>query len=168
MFMQIVTQVSGRLMALFTTVYTSIKAQLLLLVSKLRVSITQAFQSVVNLLRQSLQLVLTGLSSNPLAVALTKAVQSIKAALTSVKASLLQTGSLLQTIVQTIRPPAPTAPSPKKGKPVGITKSARSRTKENKIVQTHTARLLTQDGLKSQGLVKRLLQLVKQLLKIKH
>ena len=164
MFMQIVTQVSGRLMALFTTVYTSIKAQLLLLVSKLRVSITQAFQSVVNLLRQSLQLVLTGLSSNPLAVALTKAVQSIKAALTSVKASLLQTGSLLQTIVQTIRPPAPTAPSPKKGKPVGITKSARSRTKGNKTAPTPTEVPSTPVGLKLLGRVKQLLQRVKQLL----
>jgi hypothetical protein len=167
MFMQIVTQVSGRLMALFTAVYTLVKAQLLLLVSKLRVSITQAFQSAVNLLRQSLHLALTLLKSNPLAVALTKAVQSIKAAHISVKASLTQIGSLLQTIVQTIRPPVPTASSPKKGKPVGITKSARSRTKGNKTAQTPTEAQSTPVGLKLLGHAKQLLQRVKQLLKTK-
>ena len=164
MFMQIVTQVSGRVTALFIQAYTLIKALLCKLVSSLRASFTQAYQSVVNLLRQSLQLVLTGLKSNPLAVALTKAVQSIKAALTSVKASLLQIGSLLQTIVQTIRPPVPTASSRKKGKPVGITKSARSRTKGNKTAPTPTEAQSTPVGLKLLGHAKQLLQRVKQLL----
>ena len=46
-------------------------------------------------------------------------------------------------------------PLPKKGKPVGITKSARSRLKENKTVPTPTALQSTQDGLKSQGRAKR-------------
>jgi hypothetical protein len=46
-------------------------------------------------------------------------------------------------------------PLPKKGKPVGITKSARSRLKENKTVPTPTAPQSTQDGLKSQGRAKR-------------
>jgi hypothetical protein len=63
--------------------------------------------------------------------------------------------------------PAPTAQKQKKGKPVGITKSARSRTKGSKTVQTHTAAMLTQDGLKYQTLVSQLLQRVKQLLKVK-
>jgi hypothetical protein len=61
--------------------------------------------------------------------------------------------------------PVPTAQLQKKGKPVGITKSARSRTKGNKTAQTHTASLLTPAGLKSQGRVSQLLQRVKQELK---
>jgi hypothetical protein len=144
-----------------------VQERLFKLVSNLLASITQAYQNAANLLLRLPQLVRTTLSSNPLVVALIKAVQSIKVALTSVKASLIQIGSLLQTIVQTIRQPAPTAPSQKKGKPVGITKSARSRTKENKTVQTPTAPLLTQAGLKLVGLVKQLPQHVKQLLKVK-
>ena len=47
--MQLVTQVLGRLMDQCLTVYTLIKGLLLLLVSKLRVSITQVSQSVANL-----------------------------------------------------------------------------------------------------------------------
>ena len=58
-------------------------------------------------------------------------------------------------------------PLPKKGKPVGITKSARSRLKENKTVPTPTALQSTQDGLKSAGLAKPLRQPAKQLLKAK-
>jgi hypothetical protein len=166
MFMRIVQQVNGLITGLFTTVYSSVKAQLLLLVSKLRVSITQAYLNVVNQLRRLLQLVLTALSSNPLAVALIKAVQSIKAALISVKASLTQVGSLLQTIVRTTPQPAPTAPSPKKGKPVGITKSARSRTKGSKTAPTPTAPQSTPAGLKLQDRVNQLLQRAKALLKI--
>ena len=61
--------------------------------------------------------------------------------------------------------PVPTAQLQKKGKPVGITKSARSRTKGNKTAQTHTASLLTPAGLKSQGRVSQLLQRAKQELK---
>ena len=44
--MQIVTQVLGRVMDRFTTVYMWIMAQLSLRVSKLRVSITHIYQSV--------------------------------------------------------------------------------------------------------------------------
>jgi hypothetical protein len=47
--MQLVTQVLGRLMDQCLTVYTLIKGLLSLLVSKLRVSITQVSQSVANL-----------------------------------------------------------------------------------------------------------------------
>ena len=60
---------------------------------------------------------------------------------------------------------AHTAQSPKKGKPVGITKSARSHLNENKTAQTHTAALLTQDGLKYQGRAKQRHQRAKQELK---
>jgi hypothetical protein len=166
MFMRIVTQVNGLLTGLFTTAYTWVKAQLLLLVSKLRVSISQAYLNVVSQLRRHLQLVLTMLKSNPLVVGLIKAVQSIKAALISVKVNLIRIGSLLQTIVRTTPPPAPIAHKRKKGKPVGLTKSARLRTKEKIIVPTPTAHLLTPAGLKSQGRVKRLLQRVKAMLKV--
>jgi hypothetical protein len=47
--MQLVTRVLGRLMDQCLTVYTLIKGLLLLLVNKLRVSITQVSQSVANL-----------------------------------------------------------------------------------------------------------------------
>ena len=47
--MPLVTQVLGRLMAQCLTVYTLIKGLLFTLVSKLLVSITQVYQSVVNL-----------------------------------------------------------------------------------------------------------------------
>ena len=47
--MHLATQVLGRLMAQCLTVYTLIKGLLSLLVSKLLVSITQVYQSVVNL-----------------------------------------------------------------------------------------------------------------------
>jgi hypothetical protein len=167
MFMRIVQRVNGLIMAQYIRASMLVQAQLLPLVSNLLASITQAYQSVVNLLLRLPQLVQTGLNINLLRASLITVVQSIKAALTSVKASLIQIGSLLQTIVQTIRQPAPTAPSQKKGKPVGITKSARSRTKENKTVQTPTAPLLTQAGTKLVGLVKQLPQHVKQLLKVK-
>jgi hypothetical protein len=167
MFTRIVQRVNGLIMARYIQASSWVKTQLLPLVSNLLASITQAYQSVVSLLLRLPQLVRTTLSSNPLAVALIKAVQSIKVALISVKASLTQIGSLLQTIVQTIRPHAPTMPSPKKGKPVGVTKSARSHSKENKTAQTPTAPQSTPAGLKSQGLAKRLLQRVKQLLKAK-
>lgn len=59
----------------------------------------------------------------------------------------------------------PTAQKQKKGKPVGITKSARSHLKENKTAQTHTAALLTPDGLKYQGRAKQRHQRAKQELK---
>jgi hypothetical protein len=167
MFTHIVSQLSGRITALFTQALASLKALLCKLVSSLHVSITQAYQNADNLLRLRLQLALTTLKSNPLVVGLTKAVQSIKVAHTSVKASLTQIGSLLQTIVQTIRPPAPTVSSPKKGKPVGVTKSARSRTKKNKTAPTPTEVQSTQDGLKLLGHAKQLLQRVSQLWKAK-
>jgi hypothetical protein len=164
MFMQIVTQVSGRITALFTTVYTLVKAQLLLLVSKLRVSITQAYLNVVNRL-QSL-LALLELSIKVLAVNLIILVQSIKAEVIAALTKLWGRGLQLLTTARLIPPPAPTAPKRKKGKVVGLTKSARSRTKEKIIVPTPTAHLLTPGGLKLRGRVSLLLQRVKAMLKV--
>jgi hypothetical protein len=167
MFTHIVSQLSGRITALFTQALASLKELLCKLVSSLRVSITQAYQNADNLLRLRLQLALTTLKSNPLVVGLTKAVQSIKVAHTSVKVNLLQIGLLLLTTARQIRQLVPTAQSPRKGKPVGITKSARLRTKKNKTAPTPTEVQSTQDGLKLAGLVKQLLQRAKQLLKAK-
>jgi hypothetical protein len=58
-----------------------------------------------------------------------------------------------------------TAQKQKSDKPVEKTKSAQSHTKENKTAQTHTAALLTQDGLKYQGRAKQRHQRAKQELK---
>jgi hypothetical protein len=115
MFTQIVSQISGRITALYTQALVSLKALRCKLVSNLRVKSIQVYQSVASRLSQLVSIV------------------------------------LLQ----------------KKGRPVGKTKSARSRTRKSKTAQTHTARRSTQDGLKSAGLAKRLRQPAKQLLKAK-
>jgi hypothetical protein len=167
MFTRIVQRVNGLIMAQYIQASSWVKTQLLPLVSNLLASITQAYQSVVNLLLRLPQLVQTGLNINLLRASLITVAQSIKAALTSVKASLIQTGSQLLTTVRQTKQAVPTAPLPRKGKPVGITKSARSRSKGNKTAQTPTAPQSTLVGLKSQGLVKLLLQRAKQLLKAK-
>jgi len=135
------------------------------LLGLLGVLTAQMIQLVV--LCQSLlsQLVKTVLKIKLLLASLIILVQSIKLELINVKAKVLQIGSLLQTIVAQILHLVPTAQKQKKGKPVGITKSARSHLKENKTVQTHTAALLTQDGLKSQTHAKQRHQRVKQELK---
>jgi hypothetical protein len=164
MFMHIVTQLSGRITALFTQALVSLKALLCKLVNNLRVNITRVYQNVVSLCRLAVQ---TMLNIKVLLVPLITAVQSIKVALISVKARVLPLGQLLLTIVHQTKQAAPTAPSPKRGRPVGVTKSARSRSKKNKTAQTPTAPQSTLDGLKSVGLVKQLLQRAKQLLKAK-
>lgn len=52
MLMRIVMQVRGQIMAQFTRLYLSVTTLLLSSAKKLRALITQAYQSVVNLLRQ--------------------------------------------------------------------------------------------------------------------
>jgi hypothetical protein len=167
MFTRIVQRVNGLVMGLFTQASMLVKGLLFKPVNSLRVSITQASQSVRNLYLLNLLRVPTGSNINLLRVSLITAVQSIKAALTSVKASLIQTGSQLLTTVRQTKQAVPTAPLPRKGKPVGITKSARSHLSVSKTAQTNMAPQSTLAGLKSQGLVKRLLQRAKQLLKAK-
>jgi hypothetical protein len=54
MFMHIVSHLSGRITALFTQALVSLKALLCKLANNLRVSFSQASQSVVNLLRHHL------------------------------------------------------------------------------------------------------------------
>jgi hypothetical protein len=167
MFTRIVQQVNGLIMAQYIRVSSLVQERLFKPVNNLHASITQAYRSAVNLLLRLPQLVLTGLNINLLRASLITVVQSIKAALTNVKASLLQIGSLLLTTVRQTKQAAPTTPLRKRGRPAGITKSARSRLKGNKTAQTPTAPQSTPAGLKLQGLAKQLLQRVKQLLKVK-
>jgi hypothetical protein len=167
MFMRIVQRVNGLVMAQYIRASMLVKGLLFKPVNSLRVSITQASQSVRNLYLLNLLRVPTGSNINLLRVSLITAAQSIKAALMYVAAKVIRTGSQLLTTVRPTKQAVPTTPSPKKGRPVGITKSARSRSKGNKTAQTPTAPQSTQAGLKSQGLVKQLLQRAKQLLKAK-
>jgi hypothetical protein len=111
------------------------------------------------------QLAQTVLKIKVLVASLITQVQSIKVELINVKAKALQIGSLLRTIVAQIRQLAAISHKQKSDKPVEKTKSAQSPTSENKTVQTHTAALLTQDGLKSQGRAKQRHQRAKQELK---
>jgi hypothetical protein len=167
MFMRIVQRVNGLIMAQYIQASSWVKTQLLPLVSNLLASITQAYQNVVNLLLRLPQLVQTGSNINLLRVNLITVGQLIKAVLTSVKVNLLQIGSLLLTTARQIRQLVPTAQSPRKGKPVGITKSARSHLSVSKTAQTNTVNQLIQDGTKYQGRAKRHRQRVKQPLKAK-
>lgn len=167
MFTRIVQRVNGLIMAQYIRVSLWVKGRLSQLVNSLLASITQVFRNAANLQLLNLLRVPTGSSTNLLRVSLTTAGQLTKAALTSAKASLIQIGSLLLTTVRQTKQAAPTTPLRKKGKPAGITKSARSRSKGSKTAQTPTAPQSTQDGLKSQGLVNQLLQRVKQLWKAK-
>lgn len=167
MFMHIVTQLSGRLMALYTQVLALLKALLYKLVSNLPARFTQVYQNAAKLYLLNLLRVQIGSNTNRFRVSLITAGQLIKAALTNAKASLIQIGLLLLTTVRQIRQHVLTALKQKKDKLVALIKSAPSRIKKNKIVQTLMARLLTQAGLKLQGLAKQLLQRVSQLWKAK-
>jgi hypothetical protein len=100
MLKRIVMQLSGQITALFTQALVSLKALLSKLVNSLRVSITQAYQSVVNLLNP---LALTLSKIKALLVSLTTQVQSIKLGLKLAATTSGQIGSLLRTIVAQIR-----------------------------------------------------------------
>jgi hypothetical protein len=99
--MQLVTQVLGRLMDQCLTVYTLIKGLLLLLASKLRVSITQVSQSVANLQLLN-QLAKVKQSINHLVVNLIIQAQLIKVGLMNVAHKLGQVGQQLLTTVRQI------------------------------------------------------------------
>jgi hypothetical protein len=167
MLKQIVTQVSGHLTALFFQALALLKALVCKPVSYLRAKYIQISQNARNFYLLNLLRVPTGSNINLLRVNLITVGQLIKAALISVKVNLLQIGSLLLTIARQIRQLVPTAQSPRKGKPVGITKSARSPISVSKTAQTNTVSPLIQDGLKYQGRAKRHRQRVKQPLKAK-
>jgi hypothetical protein len=99
--MQLVTQVLGRLMDQCLTVYTLIKGLLLLLVSKLLVSITLVSQSVANLQLLS-QLAKVKQSINRLVANLIIQVLLIKVGLMNVLHRLGQAGQQLLTTVRQI------------------------------------------------------------------
>lgn len=99
MFMHIVTQLSGRFMALYTQVLEWLKARLWNLVSSLRVSFTQGFLNAVNLFNH---LVKTLLNFKALLANLITAVQSIKLALKPVVIISGQIGQQLATTAHRI------------------------------------------------------------------
>jgi hypothetical protein len=109
MFMHIVSHLSGRIMALFTQALASLKVLLWKLVNNLRVSITRAYQNVVNLLRHHLlplsRLVPTALlqKSAPLAEKIKLALSLIKenkTVQTLTVRQLIQAGSKLAGLVK--------------------------------------------------------------------
>jgi hypothetical protein len=158
MFKHIVTQISGRLMALSTQALALLKELLLKLVSYLLASCILVFLSVAKLYNLVVQIVL---SIKAWLVSLTTVVQSIKAALTNAKAKAILLGQQLLTIARRIKQLVHIALSPKKDKPVASTKLARSRSKGSKTAQTRTAPQSTQAGLKSAAVAKQLRQHVK-------
>jgi hypothetical protein len=142
-----------------------VKERLSQLVSSSLASITRVFQNVANLQLLNLLRVPTGSNTNLLRVSLTTAGQLIKAVLISVKAKAIQIGSHLLTTVRQISQAALTVFKQKKDKLVELIKSAPSRLKENKTVQTLMVRLLTQAGSKLIGLVSQLQQRAIQVFK---
>ena len=99
MFMHIVTQLSGRITALFTQALASLKALLCKLVNNLRVNITRAYQNVVSLFNPLVQ---TLLKIKALVASLITQVQSIKQGLKLVVTTSGQIGSQLLTTVRQI------------------------------------------------------------------
>jgi hypothetical protein len=99
MFTHIVTQISGRITALYTQVLASLKALLCSLVNNLRVSFFRAYQNVVNLFNPLVQ---TLLKIKALVASLITQVQSIKQGLKLVVTTSGQIGSQLLTTVRQI------------------------------------------------------------------
>jgi hypothetical protein len=162
MLKRIVMQLRGKIIAPFIQALALHKEQLLKRVSNWRVSITQLFLNVGNLFNHLVQ---TVWNFKALLANLIIQAQSIKAAFINAKAKLTQIGQQLLIIARRIRQLAITALLQRKGKVVGITKSARLHLKGNKTVQIHTANQLIQDGLKYQDHAKPPLQPAKPKLK---
>jgi len=99
MFMHIVTQLSGRITALFTQALASLKALLCKLVNNLRVSFSQAYQNAVNLYPLHVK---TLSKIKALLASLTTQVLSIKQGLKLVATTSGQIGSQLLTTVRQI------------------------------------------------------------------
>ena len=150
MFMRIVQQVNGLLTGLYTRLSLLVKERLLPSAKQLLASITQAFQNVASLLSQ---LAPTTLNIKAWPAPSTIVARSIKAVLTTAKLKLSQIGSQLLTTVASTNQPVVQAPQRKRGRPVGSTKSAQSRSKGTSSAQTRTALQSTQDGVKSPGRV---------------
>lgn len=162
--MHIVTQLSGRVTALYSQALAWLKAQLWRLANNLRASITQVFQSVRGLQLLSL---LAPIVSNTKAwlVNLTIQGQLIKAALINVQAKLILLGSQLLTIVLQTSQLVLTVLLQSKDKLVASIKLAQSHLKTSKIVLTPMVLLFRQGGLKLQEIVSQLQQRVTQVFK---
>jgi hypothetical protein len=165
MFMHIVTQLSGRIMALCSQALGLIKALLWHPVSNLLASFIQAYQSVRNLHLLNLLRVQTGLSTNHLVVNLITAEQSIKAALMFVRAKVLQIGSQLQTTALQILQLVSQCLQQIKDKLAALIKLAQSRLSAIGFAQTPMAQRLIQGGEKLVGIVSQLQQRVIQVFK---
>ena len=97
MFMHIVTQLSGRIMALYTRVLGWLTVQLWHRAKHLHASFFRVFQNARNLYLLNLLRVQTMSSFNRFRASLITAAQLIKAGLSTVKAKLIQTGQQLVT-----------------------------------------------------------------------
>ena len=151
--MHIVTQLSGRFMALYTQALEWLKVQLWHRVKHSHASFIRVFQNVRNLYLLNLLRVQTVSSFNRLRVSLITAVQLIKAGISIVKAQLIQTGLQLATIAHQTLQLVITVFKMSKGLVAKI-KLVLSRLKENKIVQILMAHKWTQAGLKLLGTVR--------------
>ena len=162
MLVHTVMQVLGKIICQFTQALELLKVRLCSLVSNLRVRFILTYLSVVNLKYLPAQ---TVRKCKVWLAKLTNPAQSTKQEPINARHLATQLGLQPQIIVAQTQQPVLTAHKQKKGKPVGITKSARSRSKGNKTAQTPTAPQSTPAGLKSVGLVKQLLQRVTQAFK---
>jgi hypothetical protein len=148
MLKRIVMQVSGRVMAQFTTVYLRLITCLSRIAKHLLALITQTYLSVLtplNLLR-----VQTVSSFKAWVANLTIAVQSIKRVLSTAKAKVIQIGLQLQTTAHQTLQRANLSQLQNKGLVAKI-KLALLRLKGNSYALVHTVRRWIQGGLKLLG-----------------
>jgi hypothetical protein len=149
MLMRIVMQVSGQVMARFTAAYLQLTTCLLNSAKRLHALITQIYLSVLIRLHQLVQMVL---SFNHLRASLITAVQLIKAGLSIVKQTLIQTGLQLATTVRQTLQRVSLSQLQNKGRVVKM-KWALLRMSVSKFVQILTAHPWIQAGLKLLGRV---------------
>lgn len=153
--MPIVTQLSGRLTALYTLVLGWLKAQLWHPAKRLLVSFIQGFQSAVNLWSPRVR---TALNIKACRANLTTVVQSIKAGLINVQVKVSLIGSQLATTVPQTSQHVITVLLQKIDRLVALIKLALSHLKMSKTALIRMAHLSRQVGLKLQETVKQLLQ----------
>jgi hypothetical protein len=159
MFTHIVTQLSGRVTALYTQALTWLKARLCKPVRHLRVSFFLLSLNVGSLLLLPVRIVLS-----IKAWIVRRIIRGSYNNLEPISAKHLATqlGLQPQTTARPIHQPATTAQSRKTGKPVKSTKLAQSRSKGSKIAPIHTEPPSIVAGTKLEGLVNQHLQHVKK------
>jgi hypothetical protein len=159
MFTHIVTQLSGRVTALYIQALRWLKARLCKPVRHLRVSFILLSLNVGNLLLLPVRIVLS-----IKAWIVRQIIRGSYNNLEPINAKHLATqlGLQPQTTAPQINQPAPIAQSRKRGRPVGSTKLAQSRSKGSKIAPIHTAPPSIVAGTKLEGLVNQHLQHAKK------